>query len=55
MSACDGCGDHCHVQYICYGAAGDSQRQRQVVFAVAGGDFQGYGAAAAGARVIVSL
>ena len=53
MSACDGCGDHCHVQYICYGAAGDSQRQ--VVFAVAGGDFQGYGAGAAGASIIVSL
>ena len=47
------------VHFICYGAGGDSQHQRQVVFAVAGGEFQGYGAAAAlaaaGARAIVSL
>ena len=59
MSAGGGCGDHCQVQYICYWAGGDSQHQRQVVFAVAGGEFQGYGAAAAlaaaGARAIVSL
>ena len=55
MSAGGGCGDHCQVQYICYGAGGDSQHQRQVVFVVAGGEFQGYGAAAAGVRVIVSL
>ena len=57
MSAGGGCGDHCQVQYI--NAGGDSQHQRQVVFAVAGGEFQGYGAAAAlaaaGARAIVSL
>ena len=54
MSAGGGCGDHCQVQYICYGAGGDSQRQPQVVCAVTVGEFQGYGAAAAGARVIVS-
>ena len=59
MNAGGGCGDHSQVQYICYGAGGDSHHQRQVVFAVAGGEFEGYGAAAAlaaaGARVIVSL
>ena len=55
MSAGGGCDYHCQVLYICYGAGGDSQHQRHVVFAVAGGDFQGYGAAAAGARVIVRL